>query len=165
VLAGYRPGGNNGTRTVGGATPLSGSKSGRYAKSIVLLSWTAFREREVLKWRVERVSWDFSEVAWEDFASSIAVWTFAREGFVVVRIGETEEGPVIWRERAFRGVELAASLVRARREFALETAMFVIVEKEELRLFGCIWVLGWRWSESCAIGTRRRRGVASKIVI
>ena len=98
-------------------------------------------------------------MAWEDFASSIAVWTFAREGFVVVRMGETEDGPVIWRERAFRGVELAVSLVRARREFALETAMFVIVEKEELRLFGCIWVLGRRWSESCTIGARRR-GVA-----
>lgn len=91
---------------------------------MVLVSWTAFRDREVLNWRVE--GW-ISDLEWEDFASSIAVLTAAREGLVVVRMGETEVGPVIWRERALRGVEVAASLVRARREVALETAMICIV--------------------------------------
>lgn len=88
----------------------------------MLLSWTAFRAREVLKWRVV-VDVDASADVCEVFASSMAVWTLAREGLVVVRMGETDEGPVMWRERALRGVELAASLVRVRREVALEAAM------------------------------------------
>jgi hypothetical protein len=90
---------------------------------MVLVSPTAFKEREVLKCLagVEEVLGSEGSLL---RASSIALWTFAREGFVVVRMGETEDGPVIWRLRAERGVLLEASLLKERREVALEAAMF-----------------------------------------
>lgn len=60
------------------------------------------------------------------FALSIAVATAAREGFVLVKRGEEDEGPVMWRERVvFRGVVIAVSFEKARREVVLGAAIVV----------------------------------------
>lgn len=90
------------------------------------VSWTAFREREVLKVR------PLGMIGSRFLALSIAVATAAREGFVVVRREEEEEGPVMWRERVvLRGMVVAVSFERARREVEREAA-----------IIGCLGCLG-----------------------
>lgn len=81
------------------------------------VSWTAFREREVLKVR------PLGTIGSRFLALSIAVATAAREGFVVVRRGEEEEGPVMWRERVVRGVVVVVSFESTRREVEREAAI------------------------------------------
>lgn len=75
------------------------------------VSWTAFRVLEVLKVR------PVGSRGMRFLAVSIAVATAAREGRVVVRVGEEEEGPVMWRVRVVvrRVVVFAVSFERARR--------------------------------------------------
>jgi len=121
------PGGKRGTLIAGAGAPESGSKSGRYAKSIVEESWTVFRLRDVLKCLTDAVEAVIaSEAVFEALevaASEIAAWTLLKEGLSVVRIEETDAGPVMWSWRALRWVVLEASLERERSEVALETAI------------------------------------------
>lgn len=87
---------------------------------MVEVSWTALRVREVLKVR------PVGSRGTRFFALSMAVATAAREGLVVVRVGEEEEGPVMWRERVvLRGVVAAVSFERARREVVRGAAIVV----------------------------------------
>lgn len=81
----------------------------------------------MLKWREGVLDESFVSDGCEVKASSMADWTLAREGFVVVRMGEKEVGSVMCRLRTLRGVELTASLERERNEVAREAAMFGIL--------------------------------------
>ena len=91
---------------------------------MVLVSRTAFKLREVLNWRAVAVDGACASASVLEAASEMAACTLLKDGFSVVRRGEGDvAGPVMWSDRALRGVLLAASLLNVRNEAAREAAI------------------------------------------
>jgi hypothetical protein len=128
VLCGYRLSGRSGILKVVGRAfmPVSGSKSGKNAKSMVLESFNALSERDVLNCLVFGI---VAALAVSAAASSIAACTLVWLGFWVVRKGDASGCGVIRRPRVCVcesevGFEIC---LRARRDAVLEAAITVDV--------------------------------------